>query len=134
MDETLSLETLCGGAVTEKFNRALRKVSENILDPNTEVKPKREIVLKVTLSVDEEDREDVAVTASVTTKLAPEIGAITQVYLTQDLTNGVITATEYTKGQIRGQLSLNDLGEMLGKDDLSKTQEDVIDFRTAREG
>lgn len=43
MTKDLSIENLCGGAVQERINRALRKVSDNILDVNTEAKKKRSI-------------------------------------------------------------------------------------------
>lgn len=42
MTKDLSIENLCGGAVQERINRALRKVSDNILDVNTEAKKKKE--------------------------------------------------------------------------------------------
>lgn len=41
MTKNLSIENLCGGAVQERINRALRKVSDNILDINTEAKKKK---------------------------------------------------------------------------------------------
>ena len=47
MEKDLSIESLCGGAINERINRALRKVSDNILDPNTDAKKKRSITLKL---------------------------------------------------------------------------------------
>ena len=41
----LSLETIASGTVPEKFQRALEKVLENILDPNTDAKAKRQITV-----------------------------------------------------------------------------------------
>lgn len=72
MTKDLSIETLCGGAVQERINRALRKVSDNILDPNTEAKKKRSISLTLTFIPNETDREDCSVEANVSIKLAPE--------------------------------------------------------------
>ena len=63
MTKNLSIESLCGGAVQERINRALRKVSDNILDPNTEAKKKRVINLQLTFEPSEDDREDVTVEA-----------------------------------------------------------------------
>lgn len=101
MTKDLSIENLCGGAVQERINRALRKVSDNILDVNTEAKKKRSISLTLTFIPNEDDREDVSVEANVTMKLAPEEGVKTQFYINKDLTNEVITITEHVKEMIR---------------------------------
>ncbi len=108
--EELTLATLCDGAVNEKVNRALQKAFGNILDPNTDPKKKREVTLKLTLAPNVDDREDVAVEAIVSTKLAPEMGLKTQFYLDKDLESGDINAVEHTKGQIKGQLTFKDYG------------------------
>lgn len=70
-EERLTLASLCGGAVQEKVDRALEKVANNILDPNTDPKKKRVITLKITLKPDESDQEDVQVSADVSYTLAP---------------------------------------------------------------
>ena len=154
MTRDLSIESLCGGAVQERINRALRKVSDNILDPNTEAKKKRVITLQLTFSPDEDDREDVSVDAAVTMKLAPEEKVHTQFYINSDLTNNQVTITEHVKGQIKGQMSFDDFGlvalpdeptaEELGCDpetgeiiDAEGQQASVVDFRAhkiAQEG
>ena len=54
-DKRLTLANLCDGAVQEKVDRALEKVSNNILDPNTEPGKKRSITLKITLKPKEKD-------------------------------------------------------------------------------
>ena len=78
MTRNLSIENLCSGAVNEKINRALRRVSDNILDVNTVAKKKREISLKLTFEPNEDDREEVHVEASVSVKLAPDESVATQ--------------------------------------------------------
>lgn len=110
MTKDLTIESLCGGAVNERINRALRKVSDNILDPNTDAKKKREITLKLTFKPNEGDREEVGVEANVTMKLAPEEGVQTQFFINRDLANDTVTITECVKGQIKGQMSIDDLG------------------------
>ena len=75
-NERLTLATICGGAVQEKVDRALEKVAKNILDPNTDPGKKRTITLKITMKPDENDNEDVEVSADVTYTLAPETGEI----------------------------------------------------------
>lgn len=155
MTKDLSIENLCGGAVQERINRALRKVSDNILDPNTEAKKKRNIALTLTFIPNEDDREDVAVEAHVTMKLAPEEGVKTQLYINRDLSSDVVTITEHVKGQIKGELSFDDLGFMVYDDEpteeelgcdpetgeiIEEKQEDhnenptIVDFRKVKEG
>ncbi len=125
MTKDLSIENLCGGAVQERINRALRKVSDNILDVNTEAKKKRSISLTLTFIPNEDDREDVSVEANVTMKLAPEEGVKTQFYINKDLTNEVITITEHVKGMIKGQLSFDDLGFVM--EDISEPEDPGCD-------
>lgn len=150
MTKDLSIENLCGGAVQERINRALRKVSDNILDVNTEAKKKRSISLTLTFIPNEDDREDVSVEANVTMKLAPEEGVKTQFYINKDLTNEVITITEHVKGMIKGQLSFDDLGFVM--EDISEPEDPgcdpetgeiieeheekpaIVDFRKVKEG
>lgn len=150
MTKDLSIESLCGGAVQERINRALRKVSDNILDPNTEAKKKRVINLQLTFVPSEDDREDVTVEAAVTMKLAPEEKVHTQLYINRDLTNNHVTITEHVKGMIKGQMSFDDFGlvaipddepaaEDLGCDpetgeiiETEEPQASVVDFRTIK--
>ena len=146
MTKNLSIENLCGGAVQERINRALRKVSDNILDINTEAKKKRSISLTLTFIPDEDDREDVSVEANVTMKLAPEEGVKTQLFINKDLTNEVITITEHVKGMIKGQLSFDDLGFVMedlkdpgcdpetGEIIEEKQKGEIVDFRKVKEG
>lgn len=47
--EKLSLETLMQGAVQEKFENELKRVLENIMDPNTDFKKKRKLFLILNL-------------------------------------------------------------------------------------
>jgi len=50
----VSLATLKGGAAVALFNKELKKVLNNIADPNTEPKKARKIVLTVTIIPNEE--------------------------------------------------------------------------------
>jgi len=123
-DDKLTVETICGGAVQERINRAIAKVVENILDPNTDAKKKRSITLKLTFVANEDDREDVAVGAEVTVSLASEEGVTTQMFVSRDPVSKKITVSEYEKGNIKGQMSLDDLG-MLVKNDAGPTAEEL---------
>lgn len=107
--EKLTLATICGGAVQEKVDRALEKVANNILDPNTDPGKKRTITLKITMKPDEKDNEDVEVNADVTYSLAPEVGVQTRFYVNKDLIHDRVTVMEHKKGEIKGQLDFSDL-------------------------
>ncbi len=101
---------MCGGGVQERINRALGKISDNILDPNTDAKKKRVLTVKIEFVPNVDDREDVAVDVSTVYKLAPEIGLKTQLFINKNLGTGELSITEHAKGQIKGQLTLDDCG------------------------
>jgi hypothetical protein len=65
-----SLATLLGGGAVERFDDEIKRVVENILDPNTEPKAKRSVTLTVTIEPTLE-RDKGVVVAAVKTKLAP---------------------------------------------------------------
>jgi hypothetical protein len=109
--EKLTLATICGGAVQEKVDRALERVAENILDPNTDPRKKRSITLKITFKPDESDNEDVEVDADVHYTLAPEVGVQTRFFVNKDLHTDRISVMEHKKGEIRGQLDFSDMDE-----------------------
>lgn len=79
-EETVSLETLEGGAVMERFNIALAAVLKNVNDVNTDWKTAREIRLKFTVKPDE-NREVLTVKISSETKLAPVAPLSTHMFL-----------------------------------------------------
>ena len=78
MAEKLTLASMCAGGVQERIDRALAKISDNILDLNTDAKKKRTLDIKIVLTPSEDDREDVAVEVQTSVKLAPEMGLKTQ--------------------------------------------------------
>lgn len=106
----MTLASMCDGGVQERIDRALLKISENILDPNTEAKKKRTLTVTISLTPNEDDREDVSVEVSTSVKLAPEVGLKTQFFINKDLRSGMVSLTEHAKGQIKGQLTLDDMG------------------------
>lgn len=109
-NQKMTLASMCDGGVQERIDRALMKISDNILDPNTEAKKKRTLTLTITFIPDEDDREDVSLEVQTNMKLAPEIGLKTQLFINKDLANGMVSLTEHAKGQIKGQLTLDDMG------------------------
>lgn len=65
----VGLDTLNDGVLNEHFGMLMEKVKENILDPNTSWKAKREITLKIVFKPNEE-RDRATVTVTPTCKLA----------------------------------------------------------------
>ncbi|MBD5464071.1 MAG: hypothetical protein HDR24_13635 [Lachnospiraceae bacterium] len=121
--EILTLASMCGGGVQERINRALAKISDNILDPNTEAKKKRVLTVKIELTPSEDDREDVVVDVSTAYKLAPEVGLKTQLFINKDFKTGEISITEHAKGQIKGQLTLDDYGMSTDQEEKQSREE-----------
>lgn len=107
--EKMTLTSICSGAIQEKIDRALREVGNNILDPNTDPKKKRSITLQIIFTPNEDDREDVTVTAEVKKTLAPEAGVKTKFFIAKDIESGAMTIQEHQRGEIKGQLSFDDI-------------------------
>lgn len=103
----INLETLAGGAFTEKLNEALMQVAENIQNPNTDAAAKRGITVNIKFAPNK-TRQVVNTTIAVTTKLAATEAIDTQMVMGVNIRTGEIEITEYD-GQIRGQMSLPDL-------------------------
>lgn len=106
----VGLQDIVGGQLQEKFNRAFEKVVENLQDPNTSFKVKRGIDIKLGFTQNE-NRDDVKVSAVVSEKLAPQQDMSTSFYIGKDLQTGEVFAEEYGK-QVRGQLNLNDIAQV----------------------
>ena len=138
--ELLSLNDIAGGALQEKVNEAMNRVLENMQDPNTPWKVKRNISIKIGF-VQNEERDDTAVELSIDTKLAPVSPIVTRMSIGTDLRTGQVYAEEYGK-QVRGQMSLDlerpesvqtigdkvvdtETGEIIGE----KGNKEVINFR-----
>lgn len=120
MAEKLTLASMCAGGVQERIDRALAKISDNILDLNTDAKKKRVLDVKITLTPSEDDREDVSVEVQTSVKLAPEMGLKTQLFINKDFRSGVTTLTEHSKGAIKGQLTLDDCGMSMNPEEVEE--------------
>lgn len=128
--ELLSLNEIAGGALQQKVNVAMNKVLDNMQDPNTPWKNKRQINIKISF-VQNEDRDDTAVEVTVETKLAPVSPVVTRMSIGKDLNTGKNYASEYGK-QVRGQMSLSDYQpEQIVEDDADtgKVAGKVVDLR-----
>jgi len=97
--ERLSLANLGGGAVVEKFGKALEKVLENVLDPNTKAEKERSITLTVTFRPSE-SRHRAGVTVDVRAKLASARPYETQAYFGLDPKTGEVLIAEDNPEQV----------------------------------
>ena len=98
VQSNINLETLAGGAFAEKLNEALMQVAENIQNPNTEATTKRQIQITLKFAPNK-TRQLVSTQIAVTTKLAA----------TEAIDTQMIMGINMRTGQIRGQMSFNDL-------------------------
>lgn len=132
----IKLQELVGGALQEKFQKALENVLENLQNPNTPYKNKRGITIKMTFAQNE-SRDDVKVGIDVQEKLAPQTPLETSFAVGRDLKDGGLYVEEYGK-QIKGQMSIADLEKTQvidGKEVDTETGEvgsNVIDLRKVR--
>ena len=108
----MTLETICNGEVQEAIDRALIKAAENIADPNMDRKAPRSVTIQIIMKPHEKDPEDVAVSVKVSKKLAAEQPFETGFFVTKDLRSGAVMIQEHGRGQIKGQLSLDDYEEV----------------------
>ena len=81
----VSFETIGYGAAIERADLKLSRVLKNIQDPNTSPKAVREINIKIKIKPSE-DRGAGQVEIQATSKLAPVIEHVTQVYIGKDMT------------------------------------------------
>lgn len=110
----ITLGTLAQGAVEERFTEELQNVLRNIMDPNTEWKPKRKINLVITFEPTE-DRDFSRVTFNVKSMLSPQKTVTTALYIGKD-GKGRAVAEEMMK-QNPGQMFVDqETGEIVNLD------------------
>lgn len=124
----LTLANLCGGAVQEMVDRALDAVGKNITDPNMDPKKVREVNIKIKLAPREDDPEDVKVGVFVTKTIAAEQPVKTDFYVTKDLKTGSVSIQEHRRGEIKGQMSLDDMEEFDPETGEILTEDKVTEF------
>lgn len=140
--KAVDLKEVAGGALQEKAQKALEDVFENMQDPNTPWKNKREVIIKMKFTQNE-DRDDATCEISVEKKLAQPKPVETKFALGKNLETGEVVAEEYGPG-IKGQISLDEYQreqEINGKMVDTETGEiiedskieGVVDFRNAKQ-
>lgn len=135
-----NLEEFAGGALSAQVNKALRQVTENIMDPNTDPKKARKITVTITMKANE-NRNFTTTGVETKTTLAPELGATTALSMGKDLKTGEVDCVEIGD-QIPGQLSfdLEEPGQepvrgydpSTGEIYETERQDNVIDLRKAK--
>lgn len=126
----LDLSQIGEGGLQEKVDKELEKVIVNILDPNTETKTARNLVITLTMKSDD-TRQTVSTTMEVKSTLAPQKAIATTVLVGQD--DNQVYANEL-KSSMPGQTYFDDkailrtdVGEPI--EDIEKgINNDVIDF------
>lgn len=101
MNEAKSILEMAQGAIMEQVNVEVSRIVDNILDPNTDAKKKRQLVLTVDFSPSS-DRSAVVVSATAKSKLLPNNAIQTTLYVGADASTGEVQAVEMVP-QIPGQ-------------------------------
>ncbi len=97
------LDELLDGGVTERFNIEMARVMNNVFDPNTDPKAKRQI--QIIIEIKPNERRDAAdFKVDVKSKIAAMSPISQTVFLRQD-DEGRVIATEITK-EIPGQVDM----------------------------
>jgi hypothetical protein len=107
----IDLNTFANGAFAEKLNAEMRKVYENIKDPNTDPKKPRTVTMTLKVTGDEE-RDLGFVSVGSKSSLAPHKDVATKIILDRD-NEGKVVGKELKSG-IKGQMYIDaDTGEVL---------------------
>lgn len=98
------LDELMDGALTERFNSEMERVLNNVFDPNTSPKAKRQI--QIVIDITPNERRDAAeFKVDVKSKTAPPVAVTQTVFLAMD-DYGNVTATEMAN-QVPGQINID---------------------------
>ena len=98
------LDELMDGALTERFNREMDRVLQNVFDPNTDPKAKRQIQIVVEIKPNE-TRDAAEFKVDLKTKIAPPVPMVQMCFLYQN-DAGEVTAAEVTR-EIPGQMDMD---------------------------
>ncbi|MCV2505667.1 replication terminator protein [Melissococcus plutonius] len=118
----LQLSELANGAIQEKLDGELKKLFNNIQDPNTDAEAKRGLTIKLEFKPDEK-RQVVALKSDITLKLTPVTGVLTTVLTGRDLNTGQIEAREL-KSEVPGQTYI-DIDDGKQKTDTGRPVEEL---------
>lgn len=105
----INMEEFANGAFSSQINRELKKVTENIQDPNTDATVKRRITITIDFKPNE-NRDFVTTSVQAKSSLAPALGAVTAMNMGKNLKTGEVEAVEIGK-QLPGQLQMEEVEE-----------------------
>ena len=128
--KTIDLNEIVGGALREKVSHSFVRVMENLQDPNTPYKDKREIVIKMAFAQNE-SRDDVVADIKVTEKLASQGALATHFAVAKDLHTGEVVAEEYGN-QLKGQMQIDEPEMVVDPETGEVTDGEVVDFRKVK--
>lgn len=103
----INMESFANGAFTAQINRELKKVTENIQDPNTDATAKRRITVVIEFKPNE-SRDFVTTGVQAKSTLAPALGAVTALSMGKNLKTNEVEAVEIGN-QIPGQMSMEEM-------------------------
>ncbi len=125
----INLEEFASGALNDLINREMKRVTENIQDPNTSPKAKRKITVEIIFKPNEQ-RDFVSTEVNVKPTLAPALGALTVMAMGRDPKTGEVDAVEIGN-QIPGQMTFQDMEVDPSTGEIRETN--VIDMRKAKQ-
>lgn len=93
MAKFISMDRFKGGALLELFNRAMRQIASNIMDPNTDPEKARTLTIKMTFKPDK-SRRSMKTSFAANVSLAPPLAEETVMLIGQDTRTGNIQMGE----------------------------------------
>lgn len=109
MSNSISLDSIAGGGLAEKLNIELRKLAENVLDPNTKATASRTVTATITFKPNE-TRQLGAAEISVKSSLAPSNGIPTSFVFDFDSDGKAVVKELMTRDP--NQLIINNAGSI----------------------
>lgn len=105
----VNIEEFAQGKLSVQLNKELKRVTENIQDPNTD--PTKERKITVTIKIKPNNERNYG-SCAIETKFVPvpELGTITGLTFGKDLRSGEVDMME-VMNQIPGQMSVDDVTE-----------------------
>lgn len=103
-NRTESILRMARGAFEERIDCEMRRVIDNVLDPNTKATAKRKITMTIEFSPDD-DRRLINVSVTAKSTLAPLTPVPTSLFITND-SNGEMCVAEMVP-QIPGQFNID---------------------------
>lgn len=110
MPNHISLDSLAGGGLSERINRELAKVAENILDPNTKADATRTLTIKIKIKPNKK-RQAGDAEIIVDSSLVPADGLPSMFVFDYDV-DGKAVMKELHTGPDRDQLALSNEGDV----------------------